>query len=115
MSRSAVSCEHFASFAHFEEVSLPSKPFNNRLIMLRWPSLNSVPANRSQKRALLSTAARMVSARSKARPRHARNHPRRLAGVSVFREAAHDFAVGDRIQFTAQEKSSSALPTGISL
>jgi hypothetical protein len=26
MSRSAVSCEHFASFAHFDEVSLPSKP-----------------------------------------------------------------------------------------
>jgi len=30
---------------------------------------------------------------------------RRLAGVSVFREAAHDFSVGDRIQFTAPNKS----------
>ncbi len=31
--------------------------------------------------------------------------PRRLAGVSVYREAAHDFAVGDRIQFTAPDKA----------
>lgn len=31
--------------------------------------------------------------------------PRRLSGVSVYREAAHDFAVGDRIQFTAPDKS----------
>jgi len=30
---------------------------------------------------------------------------RRLAGVSVFRETAHDFSVGDRIQFTAPDKS----------
>jgi len=30
--------------------------------------------------------------------------PRRLAGVSVFREAAHDFSVGDKIQFTAPDK-----------
>jgi len=29
---------------------------------------------------------------------------RRLAGVSVFRDAAHDFSVGDRIQFTAPDK-----------
>lgn len=31
-------------------------------------------------------------------------NPRRLAGVSVYREAVHDFAVGDRIQFTAPNK-----------
>ncbi|HTW31121.1 MAG TPA: AAA family ATPase, partial [Candidatus Sulfotelmatobacter sp.] len=31
--------------------------------------------------------------------------PRRLTGVSVYREAMHDFAVGDRIQFTAPDKS----------
>jgi ATP-dependent exoDNAse (exonuclease V) alpha subunit len=31
--------------------------------------------------------------------------PRRLAGVSVYREVAHEFSVGDRIQFTAREKS----------
>jgi ATP-dependent exoDNAse (exonuclease V) alpha subunit len=31
--------------------------------------------------------------------------PRRLAGVSVYREVAHEFSVGDRIQFTAPEKS----------
>jgi len=30
--------------------------------------------------------------------------PRRLLGVSVFREVAHEFAVGDRIQFTAPDK-----------
>ena len=31
--------------------------------------------------------------------------PRRLAGVNVYREVAHDFSVGDRIQFTAPDKS----------
>lgn len=31
--------------------------------------------------------------------------PRRLTGVSVYREVAHDFAVGDRIQFAAPNKS----------
>ena len=31
--------------------------------------------------------------------------PRRLIGVSVYREVAHEFSVGDRIQFTAPDKS----------
>lgn len=31
--------------------------------------------------------------------------PRRLSGVSVYREVAHEFAVGDRIQFTAPDRS----------
>ncbi len=31
--------------------------------------------------------------------------PRRLSGVGVYRELARDFAVGDRIQFTAPDKS----------
>ena len=31
--------------------------------------------------------------------------PRRLSGVSVYREVVHEFAVGDRIQFTAPDKS----------
>jgi ATP-dependent exoDNAse (exonuclease V) alpha subunit len=31
--------------------------------------------------------------------------PHRLAGVSVYREAAHEFSVGERIQFTAPDKS----------
>ena len=31
--------------------------------------------------------------------------PRRLTGVSVYREVAHDFSSGDRIQFTAPDKS----------
>jgi conjugative relaxase-like TrwC/TraI family protein len=30
--------------------------------------------------------------------------PRRLAGVSVYREVAHDFSIGERIQFTAPDK-----------
>ncbi|HEY4046368.1 MAG TPA: AAA family ATPase, partial [Acidobacteriaceae bacterium] len=30
--------------------------------------------------------------------------PRRLAGVSIYREVAHEFSVGDRIQFTAPDK-----------
>lgn len=31
MSRSTVSCEHFAIFAHLDEVSLPSNPLNRRV------------------------------------------------------------------------------------
>lgn len=31
--------------------------------------------------------------------------PRRLTGVSVYRESAHAFSAGDRIQFTAPDKS----------
>ena len=31
--------------------------------------------------------------------------PRRLAGVSVYREVPHEFSVGDRIQFTAPDRS----------
>ena len=31
--------------------------------------------------------------------------PRRLVGVSVYREVAHEFSPGDRIQFTAPDKS----------
>jgi ATP-dependent exoDNAse (exonuclease V) alpha subunit len=30
--------------------------------------------------------------------------PRRLSGVSVYREVAHEFSIGDRIQFTAPDK-----------
>jgi len=30
--------------------------------------------------------------------------PRRLAGVSVYREVTHDFSAGDRIQFTAPDR-----------
>ena len=35
LSRSAVSGEHLAIFAHFEEVSLPSKPSKSRLMKMR--------------------------------------------------------------------------------
>ncbi len=31
--------------------------------------------------------------------------PRRLSGVSVYREVVHEFSIGDRIQFTAPDKS----------
>jgi len=31
--------------------------------------------------------------------------PRRLSGVNVYREIDHEFSVGDRIQFTAPDKS----------
>jgi conjugative relaxase-like TrwC/TraI family protein len=31
--------------------------------------------------------------------------PRRLVGVNVYREVAHEFSAGDRIQFTAPDKS----------
>jgi conjugative relaxase-like TrwC/TraI family protein len=31
--------------------------------------------------------------------------PRRLTGVNVYREVAHDFSIGDRIQFTAPDKA----------
>jgi ATP-dependent exoDNAse (exonuclease V) alpha subunit len=31
--------------------------------------------------------------------------PRRLTGVSVYRELAHGFSVGDRIQFTAPDRA----------
>jgi ATP-dependent exoDNAse (exonuclease V) alpha subunit len=31
--------------------------------------------------------------------------PRRLTGVNVYREVAHEFSVGDRIQFTTPDKS----------
>ncbi len=30
--------------------------------------------------------------------------PRRLTGVNVYREVAHDFSLGDRIQFTAPDR-----------
>jgi ATP-dependent exoDNAse (exonuclease V) alpha subunit len=31
--------------------------------------------------------------------------PRRLTGVSVYREVVHEFSIGDRIQFTAPDKT----------
>jgi conjugative relaxase-like TrwC/TraI family protein len=36
---------------------------------------------------------------------HATYDPRRLTGVSVYRESEREFSVGDRIQFTAPDKS----------
>jgi conjugative relaxase-like TrwC/TraI family protein len=36
---------------------------------------------------------------------HATYDPRRLAGVSVYREVVREFSVGDRVQFTAPDKA----------
>ena len=41
----------------------------------------------------------------KANGEHATYDPRRLTGVSVYRESEREFSVGDRIQFTAPDKS----------
>src|SRR5260370_26309124 len=41
----------------------------------------------------------------KANQELATNDPRRLAGVSVYQEIEREFSVGDRIQFTAPDKS----------
>lgn len=51
MSRYAVSCEHLASFAHLDDVSLPSKPSSNRFRILIWRSLSGSLAKCSQRRA----------------------------------------------------------------
>lgn len=57
MSRCAVSCEHFARFAHFDVVSLPSKPSNgpvrHRVSPLNFAALEDIRGKRSQNRFLL--------------------------------------------------------------
>lgn len=55
-------------------VSLPSEPSSRREINLTCRSLNGVPAQRRQKRALSKTASTVVCALSKARANVARNH-----------------------------------------
>jgi hypothetical protein len=44
ISRSAVSCEHFSSVAHFVVVSFPVKPSNRRLITSRCRSFTCTRA-----------------------------------------------------------------------
>jgi ATP-dependent exoDNAse (exonuclease V) alpha subunit len=51
----------------------------------------------------ISSAANMLTV-EKSSGEKANYDPRRLAGVSVYREVAHDFSPGDRIQFTAPDK-----------
>jgi ATP-dependent exoDNAse (exonuclease V) alpha subunit len=41
--------------------------------------------------------------------------PRRLTGVSVYREVAHDFSAGDRIQFTAPDKAPGVANRGLAV
>ena len=62
MSRWAVSCEHLASLAHFDEVSLPSSPSSKRLTTFRCRSLSSSPACSCQNRAFRSTTDNVASA-----------------------------------------------------
>jgi ATP-dependent exoDNAse (exonuclease V) alpha subunit len=52
----------------------------------------------------INSAANVLTVEKSAGER-ANYDPRRLAGVSVYREVAHDFSAGDRIQFTAPNKS----------
>jgi len=51
----------------------------------------------------INPAANMLTV-EKSSGERANYDPRRLAGVSVYREVAHDFCAGDRIQFTAPNK-----------
>src|SRR3989304_6002767 len=83
MSRSAVSCEHFAIFAHFDDVSLPSIPSSSLLSMSLCRSLNGAPAWEPQNRAVRKTAASVSFASSKERPRQPRNPFRRSVMSSV--------------------------------
>ncbi len=52
----------------------------------------------------INSSANLLSV-EKASGEHATYDPRRLTGVSVYREVTHEFSVGDRIQFTAPDKS----------
>lgn len=54
MSRRAVSWEQLHIFAHLEEVSLPSNPSHNLLIILRWRSLTVISLCLSQYAAFCS-------------------------------------------------------------
>src|ERR1700674_4538876 len=64
MSRWAVSCDWFISFAHFDEVSLPWNPSSRRLSTRRCRSFTGVSPTVSQNRALASTLPRSISARA---------------------------------------------------
>ncbi len=95
ISRSAVSWEHLAGLAHFEEVSLPSKPLSRRLTIFRCRSLNFTLAKRSQNRVLSRAEPRIVSDRSKARPRQSRNHSSQcVMSRSPFCVASRDVVIG---------------------
>ena len=52
----------------------------------------------------INSAANLLTVERSAGER-ANYDPRRLTGVSVYREVAREFSVGDRIQFTAPDKS----------
>jgi len=61
MSRRAVSCEHLQIFAHFDEVSLPSKPSKSILSIFCWRSFSSFEEFLSQKSCLKMILSRIVS------------------------------------------------------
>lgn len=52
----------------------------------------------------INSAANLLTV-EKSTGEHTNYDPRRLSGVNVYREVAHGFSVGDRIQFTAPDKS----------
>ena len=66
----------------------------------RSTQLNSTQLNSTQ----LNSAANLLPV-EKASGELATYDPRRLTGVRVYREVEHEFSVGDRIQFTAPDKS----------
>jgi hypothetical protein len=84
MSRRAVSCEHFAGLAHFDEVSLPWKPSGNLLMIICCLSLRFSARQDSQNLAFLKTTERVSSTLSRARPRQSRNHSRCIVKYQVF-------------------------------
>lgn len=74
MSRAAVSCEQPVSFAHFDELSLPSKSSSRRLSTFTCRGFSEIAAQAFQQAASRNTAASVSCAPPIARPRHARNH-----------------------------------------
>ena len=67
MSRSAVSGEHLAMYAHLLLVSRLSRPSSTRSSTFNWRALNGVPAQRCQKRDLNSTVSSVDCAAATAR------------------------------------------------
>jgi len=74
ISLSAVSKEHFAIFAHFEDFSFPSKPSNSLFSISLCRLLSGVSLCMSQKFALNNTECVVFSVSSKAFFKHFKDH-----------------------------------------
>ena len=87
MSRSAVSCEHFASFAYFDVVSLPSKPSSRRLRTKTLALVERDAADALPEARLGEDRARALSARRRWRDRGSQKpfHPRRDVQRALLR------------------------------